>query len=64
MQRVCSQLDRDWLRARNIRYLFLPESNPGCLRGKERVLGEMKVLFESGASRFLQIIPDNGAQEG
>jgi hypothetical protein len=57
MQRVCTQFDRDWLRSHNIRYLFLPESNPGCLRGRERVLGEMTVLFESGASRFMQIVP-------
>lgn len=63
MERICSQFDRDWLRSHNIRYLFLPESNPGCLRGRERVLGEMTVLFESGSSKFMQIFPDKGLAE-
>jgi hypothetical protein len=58
MQNICTQFDRSWLKAHNIRYLFLPESNPGCMRGKERVLAGATTLFQSGTSRFLEFAED------
>lgn len=51
LSRVCHQFDREWMRQHNIRYFFIPSSNPGCLRGRERVLAELPVLFESDGAR-------------
>jgi hypothetical protein len=53
LSRVCHQFDLEWMRQNNIRYLFMPSSNPGCLRGRERVLGEFTVLFERDGARVM-----------
>jgi hypothetical protein len=54
-QHVCLQFDKEWLRKRNIRYLFIPKTNPGCIRGKQALLAESTVLFEKDDTRVIQI---------
>jgi hypothetical protein len=53
--RVCLQFDIEWLKRRNIRYLFMGTENPGCLRGRQRVFSESTVLFEKNGARVLQL---------
>lgn len=54
-QHVCLQFDKEWLKKRNIRYVFIPKSNPGCIRGKQALLAESKILFEKDETRVIQI---------
>ena len=54
-QHVCLQFDKEWLRKRNVRYLFIPKTNPGCIRGKQALLAESTVLFEKDDTRVIQI---------
>lgn len=53
--KVCLDVDEEWLRRRNVRYLFIPSTQRGCLRGKERVLAHAKVLFQDGDARFVEL---------
>jgi hypothetical protein len=55
LTRVCQQFDREWMRQHNIRYLFIPSSNPGCLRGRDRVLAESTVLFERDGAKVVAL---------
>jgi hypothetical protein len=52
---VCSQFDIEWLKRRNVRFLFLPANNPGCIRGKSRVLESSTVLFEQEGTKVLKL---------
>ncbi len=52
---VCLQFNKEWLRQRNVRYLFISSSNDGCLRGRERVLRDATILFQSGEALFAQL---------
>lgn len=52
---VCSQFDLAWLRRRNVRFLFLPAHNPGCIRGLSRIVSESTVLFEREGTKVLQL---------
>jgi len=53
--RVCQKLDLDWLKRRNVRYLFLPYREPGCLKKRAEIRRLSKVIFEHDKSRVLQI---------
>ncbi len=53
--KVCRHVDEDWLRRRNVRYLFIASTQSGCLREKEKVLAQAKVLFQNGNSRFVEL---------
>jgi hypothetical protein len=55
LRHVCSRFDMDWMRRHNIRYLFLPSSGGGCLRGRQSVIASSTVLFEQGGARFLKL---------
>jgi hypothetical protein len=52
---VCSRFDVDWLKRRNVRYLFLPSQNPGCIRGKSRVIESSTILFERDGAKVLKL---------
>jgi hypothetical protein len=52
---VCQQLDIEWLKRRNIRYLFMSSQYPGCIRGRERVLAQSKVLFKKDDTIVLEL---------
>lgn len=52
---VCSQFDIDWLRRRNVRFLFLPSSYSGCIRGKSRVIESSTILFEQEETKVLKL---------
>jgi hypothetical protein len=52
---ICHQFNETWLRVRNIRYLFIPSQQGGCLRGREKVLEGSKVLFQQDKARFVQL---------
>ncbi|MEY4701352.1 MAG: hypothetical protein RL326_1539, partial [Pseudomonadota bacterium] len=52
---VCSQFDIEWLKRRNVRFLFLPANNPGCIRGKSRLLESSTVLFEQEGTKVLKL---------
>lgn len=54
-QHVCSQFDIEWLKRRNVRFLFLPANNAGCIRGKSRVLESSTVLFEQEGTKVLKL---------
>ena len=53
--KICHDVDEDWLRRRNVRYIFISSTQRGCLRGKERVLARAKVLFQDGNARFVEL---------
>jgi hypothetical protein len=52
---VCFQFDIEWLKRRNVRFLFLPANNPGCIRGKSRVVENSTVLFEQEGTKVLKL---------
>ena len=52
---VCSRFDVDWLKRRNVRFLFLPSQNPGCIRGKSRVIESSTILFERDGAKVLKL---------
>jgi len=52
---VCSHFDIEWLKRRNVRFLFLPANDPGCLRGKSRVIETSTVLFEQEGTKVLRL---------
>jgi hypothetical protein len=53
--RVCQKLDLDWLKKRNVRYLFFPYREPGCLKKRAELRQRSKIIFEHDKSRILQI---------
>lgn len=50
---VCKRLDMQWLKDRNIRYLFIPSQGEGCIRR----ISELKenVIFKSGNASLVRI---------
>jgi hypothetical protein len=52
---VCSQFDIEWLRRRNVRFLFIPAHNPGCIRGRNRVIGDSTILFERDGTKVIKL---------
>lgn len=54
-QKVCLQFDLDWLKRRNVRYLFMVAQSPGCIRGRDRVLTQSTVLFEKDGTKVIQL---------
>ena len=53
---VCREFNRDWLKSKNIRYIFIP-SKPvkSCLFKTEERLKTERILFNSGKTYFLEI---------
>lgn len=54
-QRVCKKLDVDWLKKRNVRYLFLAKKDPGCMKRRREMVGQGKILFDAGGARVVQL---------
>jgi hypothetical protein len=52
---ICQSLNLQWLREKNIRYLFVPSYNFGCLRKKAALLLQGKIIEQSGKSMFIDI---------
>jgi len=52
---VCLQFNEGWLHQKNIRYLFIPSTKEGCLRGRNRVLEKSTILFQDGDALFAQL---------
>jgi len=53
---VCRRFDVDWLRARNIRYLFLPaQRGRSCIADLDNVLASAQVLASDENSQLLEI---------
>ena len=53
---VCDTFNEDWLRERNIKYLFIPSDiGDGCVSRLERLVREKKVVFKSGGCYFLEL---------
>jgi hypothetical protein len=56
LDRVCRNFDVDWLLARNVRYVFIPEDERACIAVGERdPNGPFKTLYRSGSAALLQI---------
>ncbi len=53
---VCRTLDRAWLRARNIRFLFVPVNRTNaCVAGLDALLGSEAVLLRSGEAALIEL---------
>ncbi len=52
---ICARFDLDWLKRRNVRFLFLPANDPGCIRGKSRIIESSTILFERDGTRVLKL---------
>jgi hypothetical protein len=44
---VCFTWDIQWLRSHNVRYLLALDGDPGCLKNKQEVLGQLKVIYRN-----------------
>jgi hypothetical protein len=54
-ERLCKSLDLDWLKKRNVRYIFLAKKDPGCFKRRREIVRQSKVLFDAGGARVLQL---------
>ncbi len=53
--RVCEQLDRAWLRARNIDYIYLPSNRErACVAGMEDLIQTEEVVLQEGQAYLLK----------
>lgn len=52
---VCDQFDIEWLRKRNVRYLFAVDGMPGCLSNKDALSSQLKVIFERDGTRVFEL---------
>ena len=53
---ICKKLDIQWLHDRNIRYIFIPSYNHGCVRGVTAIINTKEnIIFQSGKAMFLDI---------
>ncbi len=58
MQRVCNQLDREWLESKRIRYVFLPSLREGvCLKGIEDLVSQEQIVLQEGNAYLLKLAP-------
>lgn len=54
--RVCEQLDREWLRSRNIEYIYLPsDRDRACLSGKDQLIHTEEVVLRDGNAFLLKL---------
>jgi hypothetical protein len=53
--RLCQNLDLDWIKKRNIRYLFLAKNDPGCMKRRREVVRQGKVIFEHQGTRVIKL---------
>jgi hypothetical protein len=54
--KVCRRFDLQWLKERNVRYLFMPsQRGPICIRGLVHLLSDEMILFRSGNSLFVKL---------
>jgi hypothetical protein len=51
--RVCKNLDLDWLRRRNVRFILVGKREPGCMRRKREMIKGLTTLFEMDGVRVL-----------
>lgn len=55
--RVCERLDRDWLRAQRIDYVFLPSRRePACVAGMEELIRSEEVVLQDGNAYLLRFL--------
>jgi hypothetical protein len=58
MQRVCNQLNREWLESKRIRYVFLPSLREGvCLKGIEDLVSQEQIVLQEGNAYLLKLAP-------
>lgn len=56
LRHVCQRLDRAWLLARGVRYVFIPSySDAACLHDRARLIAGSTVIAARGDSRFLEL---------
>jgi hypothetical protein len=51
--RVCKNLDLDWLKRRNVRFILVGKREPGCMRRKREIIKGLTTLFEMDGVRVL-----------
>jgi hypothetical protein len=57
-EKICESFDMEWLKARNIKYLFIPSAFGKigeCIYDFEKIKKESKIIFEVGNSRFYRL---------
>lgn len=60
---VCERLDREWLRSKGIRYLYLPsEREQACVAGMETLIGTEEVVLNEGGAYLLRLRESSVAQ--
>jgi hypothetical protein len=53
---VCESFDTEWLKTRQIRYLFLPsEMLSACVFDLNNIVETKKIMFRHGAAQFIQL---------
>lgn len=52
---VCKNFNLEWLKSKNIQYLFIPSDNSGCLYQRENILLNREVLIKNGNSYFVKL---------
>jgi len=53
--RLCKDLDLNWLKKRNVRYMFLAKNDAGCMKRRREIVRQGKVLFDEGGARVIQL---------
>ncbi len=55
-ERVCEKLDRQWLRERNILYVYLPSGREhACMAGMEQLMQTEEVVLQEGNAYLLKL---------
>jgi hypothetical protein len=56
LSHVCRRFDREWLAARNIRYLFVPSDRGGiCVHDLDRILEQSRVVAVKNRAAFVEL---------